>query len=81
MDVLIFIEGVQLGMLIIGAICVRLIRREMSADVGPQLRRVQVQIENLETTVNLALMTRYTELSAGPQPVPPRPRPSGNAGI
>lgn len=58
----------------------RYLRREISADIGPQLRRIQTQLDNLESTVNLALITRYAELSAGPPPVPLLPGGSHNAG-
>jgi hypothetical protein len=81
MTSLIFVEGLQLGMLICGAVFMRYVRREMSAEIAPQLRRVQLQIDNLETAVNLALMTRYTELSADHRPAPPRPGSSGSADV
>jgi hypothetical protein len=71
MDPLIFVEGLQLGMLAGGAICVRYLRREVSADIAPQLRRIRGQIDTLEAAVNVALMTRYAELSAVPRANPP----------
>jgi hypothetical protein len=65
---LIFVLGALLGLLAGGAMCIRYLRREISADIGPQLRRVRLQLDNLEAAVNLALMTRYSELSAPPHP-------------
>jgi hypothetical protein len=60
---LIFLVGALLGILIGGALCVRYLRREIAADIGPCLRRMQAQLDILEATLNLALTTRYAELS------------------
>jgi hypothetical protein len=75
MTVLIFLIGTLLGILAGGTVCVRYLRSEISADIGPQLRRMQQQFDTLEAAVNLALMTRYADLSAGAlhTPVPARP--------
>jgi hypothetical protein len=80
MDPLILIEGLQLGLLAGGAVCLRYLRREASTDTGPQLRRIQGQLDTLETAVNLALMTRYAELSTGHGGAPPLPRPAESPG-
>jgi hypothetical protein len=56
----------RLGTLIGDGLCVRYLRREIAADVGPQLRQINLKIETLESVVNLALVTRYAELSAAP---------------
>jgi hypothetical protein len=66
MFMLIFVVGLLLGTLIGGGLCVRYLRREIAADVGPQLRQINLKIETLESVVNLALVTRYAELSAAP---------------
>jgi hypothetical protein len=79
MDPLIFVEGLQLGMLASGAVCMRYLRREISADIGPQLRRVQGQLDNLESALNLALMTRYADWGADPGPGRWRSKSSGDA--
>ena len=63
---LIFAVGVLLGTLIGGGLCVRYLRREIAADIGPQLRQLNLKIETLESVLNLALVTRYAELSASP---------------
>ena len=73
MFVLIFLVGALLGVLAGGAVCVRYLRREVAADIGPKLRRMQLQLDNLETAINLALVTRYAELS-GRLPHDPTPR-------
>lgn len=70
---MIFFVGALLGILAGGAVCVRYLRHEIAADIGPRLRRMQLQLDNLETALNLVLVTRYTELSERP---PRRPKPS-----
>ena len=67
---MLFLVGGLLGLLGGGAVVVRYLRHEVAADIGPRLRRLQLQLDNLETAVNLALMTRYAELSKTP-PAPP----------
>ena len=54
-----------LGVLGGGALCVRYLRQEMAGDVGPGLRRVQMQLDCRETEINLALATRLADLSRG----------------
>ena len=61
---IIFILGTLLGILGGGTVCVRYLRHEIAADIGPQLRRMQGKLDNLEAALNLALMTRYADLSA-----------------
>jgi hypothetical protein len=64
MVLLTFLTGLLLGTLIGGAFCVRYLRREMTANVGPQLRQLNYKIEALESVLNLALVTRHTELAS-----------------
>lgn len=73
MVVMIFLIGLLLGVLGGGALCVRYLRQEIAADIGPRIRRVQMQLDNLDTEINLALATRLLDLSRGnPQvPLPP----------
>ncbi len=66
MLMLIFVVGVLLGMLVGGGFCVRYLRREIAADLGPQLRQLNRKVETLESVINLALFNRYAELSASP---------------
>lgn len=61
--VLIFLVGALLGVLVGGIFCVRYLRHEVAANIGPSMRRMNAQLDNLETAVNLALVTRYAELS------------------
>lgn len=51
------------GILAGGAVCVRYLRQEIAGDIGPRLRRMQMQLDNLEAEVNLAITTRLAELS------------------
>lgn len=61
---LIFLVGALLGVLLGGALCVHYLRREVADDIGPKLKRIQLQLDHIETELNLAIATRYAELSA-----------------
>ena len=63
MIVMIFVLGALLGILAGGALCVRYLRREVAGDIGPRLRRIQIQLDNLEAEVTLAMATRLAEIS------------------
>ena len=73
MIVMIFLIGLLIGVLGGGALCVRYLRQEIAADIGPRLRRMQMQLDNLDTEINLALATRLADLSRGCPPIPPPP--------
>jgi len=75
MVLLIFALGALLGMLIGGAARIRYVRHEMAADISPQLRRMQTQLDNLEAALNLAVMSRYAELSSLTVAAPAAPAP------
>jgi uncharacterized membrane-anchored protein YhcB (DUF1043 family) len=70
MVVMIFLIGLLLGVLAGGALCVRYLRQEIAADVGPRLRQMQMQLDNLDREINLALATRLADLSRGDLQVP-----------
>ena len=76
---MLFLLGALFGLLVGAALCVRYLRHEMAADICPRLRRLQLQLDNLEAAVNLALVTRYAELGNQPardsQPEPRRHYP------
>ena len=72
MELLVFLLGALLGILLGGALCVRYLRREISADIGPRLRRIELQLDSLEAAINLALLTRYVELGSEPSLRAPR---------
>ena len=75
MVILIFLVGALMGVLVGGMFCVRYLRHEVAADIGPRLKRIQLQLDNLETGVNLAMTTRYAELAhrLHSDPLPPHP--------
>jgi hypothetical protein len=75
MTLLIFLVGSLLGILVGGTVCVRYLRSEISSDMGPQLRRIQRQLDSLEAAVNLAMITRYADLSTGALQTPVLPPP------
>jgi len=52
MSMLVFLVGALLGTLTGGMFCVRYLRREVAADIGPRLRHIQLQLDNLEAAVN-----------------------------
>ncbi len=70
---LIFLAGSLLGVLTGGALCARYLRREVAAGIGPELKHLQLQPDNIETGLNLAIMTRHAELTACS---PANPHPS-----
>jgi len=60
---MILLVAALIGMLAGGAVCVRYLRQEIAGDIGPRLRRMQMQLDNLEAEINLAMTTRLAELS------------------
>jgi hypothetical protein len=89
MALLIFIVGILLGVLAGGTLCVYYLRstitghigpqlKRMHADIDPQLRRIQNQLDLIEYAVNSALAHWYAEMSSNPPrpPAIPAPRPS-----
>ncbi len=75
---MLFLLGALIGALAGCLLCVRYLRREIAADIGPRLQRIQLQLDNLEMALNLALVTRYADL-AGRLPLEPPVTP-GSAG-
>ncbi len=67
---LIFLLGTLTCVLTGGALCVRYLRHvcylrhEIAADIWPRLRRLQ--LDNLESAVNLVLVSRYAEIASQP---------------
>jgi hypothetical protein len=68
-----FLLGILVGAIAASLIRLAYLRREVAADIEPRLRRIQLQLDNLETAVNLAVVTRYAEMA---EIRPPRPRAS-----
>jgi len=59
---LIFLIGALLGVLLGGTLCVVYLRQEIAADIGPRLKRLEFQLDNIEAALNLAVTTRYADL-------------------
>ena len=78
---LLFLLGTLIGVLMGGALCVRYLRHEIAADICPRLRRLQLQLQldNLESAMNLVLVTRYAEIASQP-PREPAYRLPGQGG-
>jgi hypothetical protein len=72
---LIFFLGMLLGVLLGGTLCVTYLRQEIAAGIGPKLKRVELHLDIIENQLNLAVMTRYAELSARSQDDVPRQLP------
>jgi len=71
MNVLIFLIGVLLGLVVGAAVCVRYIRQELTARIAPTMDILQLQLGNLQTTVNVALASWQAGLhdhAAAPDP-------------
>jgi uncharacterized membrane-anchored protein YhcB (DUF1043 family) len=55
--------GILLGLVIGALVCARYLRQEMTANVGPRLRRIEMQLDTLRAELNLATETRLAALS------------------
>jgi hypothetical protein len=69
MIVLIFTLGTLLG-IVVGVLgCVRYVRQELTARIAPTMQLMQLQLDNVQSAVNLALATWHAELHgrAGPE--------------
>ena len=60
--ILVFVLGAQGGMLAGALLCIRYLRHEITADIGPRLKGMQAQLDNLEAALNLALVSHYAEM-------------------
>jgi len=56
---LVFLVGALLGALLGGALCVRYLRQEIAANIGPKIKHIQLQLDNIQTELNLAITTRH----------------------
>jgi hypothetical protein len=70
MSILAFLVGALLGMMTGGVVSVRYLRREIAADIEPMLKRVLVQLDIIQSALDLGIVTRIQEriqeLSARP---------------
>jgi hypothetical protein len=54
-----FFAGALLGALLGGALCVRYLRQEIAANIGPKIQHIQLQLDNIQAELNLAITTRH----------------------
>jgi hypothetical protein len=71
MTVLIFFAGALFGALAGVVACVRYVRQEMTADIAPGLRRLQAQVDNLETEIRVTVTEWLTEMARQSREQPP----------
>lgn len=62
MTVLIFFIGALLGMILGVAGCIRYVRQELTARIGPTMHLIQLQLDNVQSAVHLALATWHAEI-------------------
>jgi hypothetical protein len=62
MIVLIFLVGSLLGLLFGAVMSIRLVRQEVTGDLGPSIKQMQRQLSNIETELAYAVSSRYTEI-------------------
>jgi hypothetical protein len=56
---LVFLVGALLGALMGGTLCVRYLRQEVAANIGPKIQHIQLQLDNIQAELNLAITTRH----------------------
>ncbi len=56
---LVFLVGALVGALLGGALCVRYLRQEVAANIGPKIQHIQLQLDNIQAELNLAITTRH----------------------
>lgn len=66
MSVLIFLIGALLGLVLGAALCVRYLRQELTARIGPTMDLVLLKLDNVHSAVNVALANWHAELHNHP---------------
>jgi hypothetical protein len=61
---MVFFLGALLGLLLGGALCAGYVRREVTAEIGPKLKQVQIQLDTIQSELAFANTTRHAELAA-----------------
>lgn len=54
--------GLLIGLLIGAVACARYLRQEIAANIGPRLRRIELQLDTLQAELNLATEARLAAL-------------------
>lgn len=55
--------GTLIGLLVGTTVCARYLRQEIAANIGPRLKRIEIQLETLQAEVSLATTTHIADLS------------------
>ena len=55
--------GLLIGLLLGTAACARYLRQEVTANIEPRLRQIQLQLDSIQADISLAAATRRAELS------------------
>ena len=55
--------GILIGLLGGTAVCVRFLRQEIAANIGPRLRRIEYQLDSMQAELSLATTTHLADLS------------------
>jgi hypothetical protein len=55
--------GVLIGLVVGAALSARYLRQEMAANIGPRLRRIELQLDTLRTELNLVAEARLEALN------------------
>ena len=63
---LIIFSSVLLGVTLGGAVCIRYLRQEMTARIGPTMDLVLLKLDNTQSAVNLTLTNWQAELYRNP---------------
>jgi hypothetical protein len=66
------IVGILAGTLLGAGVCMRFLRQEMAANVGPRLRRIELQLDNLQAEITLDAAVHRAAMADRPGPYPPR---------
>jgi uncharacterized membrane-anchored protein YhcB (DUF1043 family) len=54
--------GLLIGLLVGAVACARYLRQEIAANIGPRLRRIELQLDTLQAELNLATEARLADL-------------------
>ena len=69
--------GSLIGLLAGTAVCVKYLRQELAANLGPRLHRIEQQLDTLQAEMTLATTTGLVDLSRVRTPNPPLPGDPG----
>lgn len=59
---MVILLGLLIGLLVGAVACARYLRQEIAANIGPRLRRIELQLDTLQAELNLATEARLADL-------------------